>query len=448
MKNIVVIARYFAPDNEIAAVRPTKLAKFLKESGQYSITVITTVKSPGGLKDSLLEHDLKYVDRIIRISGENGLSRFLGRIILWVKSKHNGCISEAGHLSLDEDKKQRGMLRKIKVFLEKPWDFLKFVTEYQRDRNFYRNAKRYLKHNQQNYDIILSTFGPYAVHQIGRYMKRNQESAFWIADFRDGPLNDFVPKLFRRYAQNYPNRICRGADLVTAVSQGVLDELGLPGSMKVKVIPNGYDQEDIEASTKKVPNGKMTFTYTGTLYRGKSDLTPLFRALSELMEQGCIEKPKIVLQYAGAESSRFMEQTALYHLDDIVVSYGNVEREKALRLQWESDILFLASWNQSGKTGVVTGKLLEYMMMDRPILSLISGELPNSKIREIIETCKLGFCYEQANGEKDYVELKKYILEQYNEFLSTGMAAHQPNQQKVEQYNYKNIAERFTALLS
>lgn len=448
MKRIVVISRYYAPENKIAAVRPTKLVKYLRTLDEYSFTIITSEKSSNMEKDHLLERDISNTDQIVYIPDENIISRPMTWIIHLVKKRTQNT-STAGEISSSISGDNNRLLLKIwRDFLNKAWNLLKFLAEYQKGINYYRNTKKYLKNHQISFNIIFSTYGPYATHWIGRSIKKHEPAAFWIADFRDGPINDFVPWGFRNYTRNYPKWICRNADIVTAVSQGVLDELGLPENLKKTVIPNGYDREDVKEFPQRMTNEKMTFTYTGTLYRGKSDLTPLFHALSELMEQGRIEKSKIMLQYAGSELSRFIEQTALYHLDDIVVSYGNVEREKALRLQWESDILFLASWNQSGKTGVVTGKLLEYMMMDRPILSLISGELPNSKIREITETCKLGFCYEQANGEKDYVELKEYILEQYSEFLSTGMAAHRPNQQKVEQYNYKNIAERFTALLS
>lgn len=442
MKNIAVISKYFAPENEISAVRPTKLIKYLKKSDEYFFTVITTEKPPDMIKDGLLKRDLPCANRVIRISEENNFSRFLSWIIRAVKTICGNYIPAPGTSISVKAKNGKFPVKANRGFLGESWAFLKFIAEYQKGLNYYRNVKKYLKEHRVGYDIIFSTYGPYATHWIGKYMKKQNPEAFWIADFRDGPVDDFAPRLFRRYCENYPKRICRNADLVTAVSQGVLDELALPDRIRGQVIPNGYDRDDIKGFLPRTPNEKMTFTYTGALYKGKRDLTPFFYSLNELMEQRLIDRSKIKLQYAGMESVQFIEQAALYHLNDIAVSYGNVEREHALRLQWESDILLLASWNRKGKTGIVTGKLLEYMMTGRPVLSLISGELPNSKIKEITEACRLGFCYEQATEGRDYVELKKYILEQYHTFLREGSVRFCPNSEEIEKYSYAKIAEK------
>ena len=47
-KNILLICNYFAPDNTIAAVRTSKLAKYLRQSG-YEVQVIAEKKDTATL---------------------------------------------------------------------------------------------------------------------------------------------------------------------------------------------------------------------------------------------------------------------------------------------------------------------------------------------------------------------------------------------------------------
>lgn len=80
MKNILIISEYFAPENIIAAIRPTKLAKYLKKTGKYHITVLTTIKT-SKTRDSILENDLQFVDDLINVNGTNIVGNFIQRLL-------------------------------------------------------------------------------------------------------------------------------------------------------------------------------------------------------------------------------------------------------------------------------------------------------------------------------------------------------------------------------
>lgn len=129
-----------------------------------------------------------------------------------------------------------------------------------------------------------------------------------------------------------------------------------------------------------------------------------------------------------------------------IISFGEVGREEALRLQLGSNILLLATWNYSNSTGIVTGKLLEYMMMNIPIIAVISGNVPNSKVKEIVEKCNLGFCYEQASAEQDYQQLKTMIFQKYTQYINNHSANQSFNQCEIEKYNYYQISKRLLLL--
>lgn len=58
-KNILLICNYFAPDNTIAAVRTSKLAKYLRQSG-YEVQVIAEKKDTVA-EDEILKKDTENI---------------------------------------------------------------------------------------------------------------------------------------------------------------------------------------------------------------------------------------------------------------------------------------------------------------------------------------------------------------------------------------------------
>lgn len=69
--NILVISYFFAPHTKIAAVRWTKLSKYLSEAG-VSVDVITSEAM--GMTDELLLKDCSRLNKIFRV--EHGDDRF------------------------------------------------------------------------------------------------------------------------------------------------------------------------------------------------------------------------------------------------------------------------------------------------------------------------------------------------------------------------------------
>ena len=99
------------------------------------------------------------------------------------------------------------------------------------------------------------------------------------------------------------------------------------------------------------------------------------------------------------------KQAAEYNLHSYVVDHGQLSRLDALRLQQESDICLLATWNTSFEQGALTGKIFEYFMFKKPILAIVVGNLPNSEICKIISRIDAGHCFEEAA-----IDSKKNLL--------------------------------------
>jgi len=99
---------------------------------------------------------------------------------------------------------------------------------------------------------------------------------------------------------------------------------------------------------------------------------------------------RICVNYAGLDFNSLLNVATKYDLQSILKNHGFITRKQSLELQRKSQILILSSWNMVIEKDVIPGKLFEYMMIGRPIIGLISGQVGKSYVKEIIGECELG----------------------------------------------------------
>jgi len=451
LKDIVIVSEFFAPNNRIAAVRSTKLAKHFKLAGNYNITVISKELEHNDVIDTILRKDLKYVDKHITIS-------YIGYI-----SKLRNLISKLGIkiTSIDElqvEKEKNGdiniinitklfLWRKSLVFISKCLYALLcgLLLDAINTKNYIHNSEKIIKSRINNCDMIFSTYGPFSSHIIGSQLKKRWPKAFWIADFRDPVVTPVTPPKHSKYFKLISKAI-QTADIITGVTDMCIKGFEEKHRGKLYAMCNGFDRDDLQ-DIGMAPLAKFTLTYAGLLYKGRSDLSVVFKAISELINEKYIDKNYIVINYAGRSEIDFMQQVEKYDLAEAVNVHGFIDRRRSLELQINSSLLLLASWNFNGYTDVITGKFLEYLMINKPIVCAITGNLANSKLKEIITEANNGIVWEEANDKVDYPVLKGYIVEQYERFINNKPPRFEPNMEYIEQYNYENIAQQFIDLI-
>jgi glycosyltransferase involved in cell wall biosynthesis len=450
--NILIISYYFAPENKIASVRMTKIAKYLKKNSPGAHIRVVTRSKESMKEDALLAGDAAYCDEILRFpSGGAGIKAsvsLLKSIASVYKFLRSGGRHKHTENKRENPEKNSGAAQPVKN--GKFFTFYYTLLDILQSIGFFGQVQRSLQHlTSGGVDVVISSFGPYANHWIARKVKADNPKAFWIADFRDAvvtPPVDHVP--FKRFLHRYIARSCNLADILTCVSAGCLKSLNLPSGFRTAVITNGFDPDEKPAK-HEVPadNKKLTITYTGSFYRGKSDAAPLFAALKELVSKGQIDKEYVRVAYAG-RSSAILQQAAEQHdMSAVTKDYGLVSRPEALEIQARSHILLLASWNSSGQEGILTGKLMEYMMMGKPLIAVVSGNKARSEMRTIIERCSLGVCCEAADTAS-YAALKEFILKQYTEFRKTGTVIFNPTDEEIKKFRYDSIAGSIGTLIS
>ena len=428
MINLLILCRYFPPENKIGAVRPSKLAKYLAQSGNYKITVVAAM--PYGIECPEYEVTPEGVE-VYRVSTGKSAS------LLHYKKTGQGS-AVASQISNAPKKSNFKHLVISKLFK------LRLAME---KNAMLRNAKSILRDNKKEFNVVFSTYNTEFGHTVAKWYKNKHKDVKWIADFRDSVwLTNSTPDQIKK-AKKFAKQVADKCDLITAVSQGIFethrDDFG---NRERKIVYNGYDSADIPIAVPQ-NDGILRMTYTGELYSGQRDLTPVFKALSKLSDEGKVDLSKIQIVYAGNGGGIFEKQISPFP-NIPFANKGFVPRSEALELQLKSDVLLLASWCYKGDKHTLTGKFFEYLGMNKPILSVIAGEGTGCILTEMINNKKLGYCYEEATNEVGFKKLCDYIEEQYKSFEKTGKVAHSPDKEFVEGFEYSNIAKEIDSTIT
>ena len=443
MKKILIISEYFAPNNEIASVRITKLAKYLKLYGYY-IGVVSRKMRFYESVDSVLLKELIYVDEHIVVSESKlfqSISRIFSKqqIINKQTSNHNTSRKSIIKFIFVIIYKIMGLLN---IYLKKYFDISYYQT-----KSYSQKAKKTIKYLCRQYDVIITSSGPLSSNVLGLFAKKINPNILWIADYRDPIINCFPLRKNLFYYNKTIKEISKNADVITGVTNSCVEVFKDDFEGDLITICNGFDKNDIN-NLEEVQSQYFSLTYAGTLYKGKSDLSIVFEILCELVKESRISKKNIIVNYLGNDGTVFLDQARKYDFEDRCITFGKVNRKKSLEIQMSSHILLLASWNYIGYEGVITGKFLEYMMINKPIICTVTGNLMNSTIKEMINNANNGVVWEQANDKIDYLIMKEYIFMQYSRYIEGKPLIFLPNQEYISQFSYDKIIDKFINIIN
>jgi glycosyltransferase involved in cell wall biosynthesis len=431
-RHVLIISFYAPPTNAIGAVRIGKLAKYLPEYGWDP--VILTVDKIESLPTTLeIESDEKKIYRTPLLS--------YGELIAGLFPDEN-----AGSSALPTRFYHRLIKPRLRFLAFQIARMLQPVYSspriYGLMLGWYRSAVREGLEivRDRHIDIIYSSFDPAASHLIASRL--NQKTGVpWIAEFRDAwSGNDYnrrIPLLsfFERY---WEKRTLKNCDLLISLASPLAKTLDAIHSCKSIVIPNGYDEEDFTGSVPGTT--KFTLNYTGNIYPGKRDPSPLFQALAELRRERIIGPDNFEVRFFGYKANEnitpFLKK---YDVDSLVRIGGYLPYKESLRSQQESTALLLLSWNDPRDSGTLTGKIFEYMGAGRPVLAVA---FKGGEIDRLLHETGCGIVINEAS------EIKNVLLKWLAEFRDSGKihSFYSPRKEIIKQYTRQDQA-RQTALL-
>ncbi|MBR5514739.1 MAG: hypothetical protein IKU52_00890 [Clostridia bacterium] len=433
MKKILIISYNFAPRHTVGVIRPTKLAQALKEKGNH--VDVVTVK-PFGELDHSFDEVLGKLDSVIEID----------RPIV----KEGGASQPKGGAAAPQKKSVNTSGFKKMGFKSRLKHEVKEIMRITGSKAYTREFKKLVladKEKYRSYDAVISSYGPVSCHLCGLVMKKYAPKVKWIADFRDPMVVNHTSFFTKGYRTRLQNRVCRKADSLVAVSNGYYQRIfGERYKHKASVIYNGFDRNDVDIEGA-VPDNLFSFTYVGALYAGKRDITPLFKAVKELCDEGKMNMEDVHFKYAGNHLAVFESQAKKYGLEGRITDYGMLPRGKCLELQASTRHLVLSTWNEKGENGVFPGKFLEYIMMGKSIVSLVAGDEPNSEVSVVMKRAGLGITYEEATADADFAGLKKYVYRDYLLFKEGKLPELNINTEETERFDFANAAKQIEELI-
>ena len=355
---ILFITYYFAPYNTIGAVRTTRTAEKLIEMG-HDVKVISANEQylPKNLSTSFPKENVFYT------------KWFNPKKYIPYKSLPANDFSLPNKNTLGKVKDL--IIRSLKIFysniLAKPDSFV----------GWFSPAKAQavnLIDNGWEPDLIYASASPYTSLLIAQSISKRY-SIPWVGELRDlwSDNHYFKSNWIDRFLER--KTLSTASHLVT-VSEPLAQVLKRKYKCPVSVIYNAYDESDFINLSTDVSSEKIKIIYTGTIYENRRDPTPLFLAI---VSNGSL-RSKVKVDFYGPDLSYISYLIDKYKLEDCVFTHNPVARDMAIKLQQESDVLLLLTWDDPREKGILTGKLFEYIGSGNAILSIGAIEDDASKI--------------------------------------------------------------------
>ncbi|MDS7935004.1 glycosyltransferase [Acinetobacter sp. V91_7] len=365
---VFLIAEFFPPMNMIGAVRPYQLAKFLVEKG-YEVTVFTSYEDNHSSKDYLVDF--------------NGIE-----VISVAPSKMVSI--------LDYENPQANKLKILKQISRNILYPDHFIVK---KNNYLKEINQYIEKNGIP-EIMFSMGLPFSLHCVASSIKIKFPEIKWIADNRDlwaTTTYRRMPMFLRSFDKKYEIKTFQKADLVLVVTNHMKSAMEQYLKNKISVVRNGFLEDSVNSSTTIGKN----FVYTGGLYGGLRDLTPLLEALCEIQSTQTLE-------FYGSDKNV---------VEDYIQSYpqlrinnnSKLPRDKILEIQNNAEYLIIALGKSAFEKGVLTGKFYEYIRARRPIIALCDED---GELAYLINKYNLGV------ATRDSKKIAKFILNNQQQYTS------------------------------
>lgn len=359
----LIIAWAFPPAQVIGAVRPSKLALYLRDEG-WDTRVLTAAPEllpfPQGMPVELPEED------IVRVRYRDPFVPLEQRVLREHAREHSVAAAGPGGAA--------AVARPLRRFLKPLWRLFPLNQVRLPDRSvfWYRPAIAAGKALGREWrpDVIWSTHGPAGSHVVASRLQRHF-GVPWVADFRDpwtGNHGLRYPGAIEAAERHVERAVLRRASVITTVSDQLAAYFQRLHGKRAVTIFNGYDANDYASPVE--PDAEFRITFTGLARDGASDPSALFAALQKLRLAGDVD-PVPGVHFVGASRPSYLLGIAeKYGVQDLVKVSPSVPFRESVKLQQRSSVLLMITWSGPSPGGLVSGKLLEYLGAGRAVLAI------------------------------------------------------------------------------
>lgn len=368
VKKIVIIAHSTYPDTSPRSMRTDELAQELARKGHNVTLYILT----GGYDYSSYE---KMYNIKVNSLGETFFFKFS-----YEKIKAQNLFIKVVHKVLNK-------------LVEFPYIELSLKT--------YKAIKK-----ENSADLLITIGRPYPIHWGAALFKtinkKRMKKTIWVADCGDPYMrNPFSKKIF--YFKYIEKWFCKKADFISIPTREATQGYYSKFHEKIKIIPQGFNFNDVEISENSKPNRVVTFIYAGNFYSGIRDPRPLLDYLASL---------DIEFKFIIYTKSHSILKGYEHKLGNKINVRNYIPRKQLILEMSMADFLV----NLENPSPVQSpSKLIDYGLSNKPILNVNT----NKKLNKNMINSFLN---------RDY----KYAFKIDN----------------IQQYNIVNVADSFLSLLN
>lgn len=197
------------------------------------------------------------------------------------------------------------------------------------DNTLFWAYKVYQKLKNHPYSVVLTTAPPFGISLVGLLLKKQKNTHFWIADFRDPwTLNVLYRPIFYPYKKRVANylekRIFYQADLILLNTETDLNNYLIKYpfiKQKSLVVRNGFDSFKENQADLQEKSNNIKLIYAGSAYQGGVAA----RAVVDFLKQANhFSSQRVVCDYYGEHHPYLQDSASITYKDNI--SYEAISR--------------------------------------------------------------------------------------------------------------------------
>ena len=402
-KKVLILTYYWPPSGGSGVQRWMYFAKHLKSLGWEPIVVtVDEEKASYGVLDESLNQEVDGI-RVIKTSTREPLQLYSR---LTTGSKKKGI--PQGEV------KRKSVFGKLSAFIRGNF----FIPDARIGWvPFALKAARKIVAKEQ-ITTIITTGPPHSSHLIGLQLQK-EFKVNWFVDFRDPWSDVFYNKDLYRRSRAVSKDLKLELQVLQA-AQGIITTVGgrlheslieKAPAQKFYALPNGFDSELMNRVTVEKNSHYLHVVYTGLLTHNQPYIG-VFKILNDLSATQPIK-----LSLAGNIAPDIINEIKISFPKIDTIFHGYLSHKEAVGLMKSANLLINFIFI-GAQTQMISGKILEYIATEIPILSIGN---PDSEAAKFLEQGTAAVMLDQSNLKEMRLFIDTVISQKdtlHNEFPS------------------------------
>lgn len=364
---VLIVSYWFAPFSTIAAIRASKLAKHLIDQG-WDVRVLTA-----GDTATNATLQLEVPRSVVTYTKWDRVGRHLEDIRARLRAAIGKKAPEAEPAPPSNDAPPQSATKQKSAFRQALSTAYLDIVEWPDNRAGWKKyaleaGAKIVK--EWRPDVIYATSPPATALIVADKLSRTTGIP-WVGEMRDlwtdHPYYEHS-RLRLALERIWDQRVLSRAAAIVTVSPGWRQRLMDRYARPVVVAMNGFVAADFPKAPPHPPEttGPLRIVFTGHIYTGYRDPSPLFEALRDLR----LSPQDVLVEFVGAKDKAVREFAERFGLTNHIRVLPTVPYTRALEIQLGADVLLHMQWCDPKEHGTIAGKIFDYLGARRPILGI------------------------------------------------------------------------------